>query len=588
MKLSERFWNKRKGFTIVELVIVIAIIAILAAVLIPTFSNVIQRSKISADTQLCRNLNTVLTMATSEGRIPQSMYDVLYLISESGYLLANLNPTAEGYYYAWDSEGQKMVYIKEDLQTVVYPEDYKIDVSKCWITVGDQAEAERIAAAGYNLYLERDIETIELHNVAVSIDTGGNTLSNLTINGEVASASTVMLTGNFGNTSLNCGNVSFQNNGAISSLTIGSATSGITINGNIGSIKSDISNTVMSSTGAVKSIVEGTTVSNTAGTTFTSASGSVSGAIDGKVSVSTKEAIDNIRIQLGSGRTFSGETVELANDINMAGIAFQPVSNNNRKTDTKNTTKWFQGTFDGKGHTIKNFSNNGFSVNGLNAGTNGNSESFNGVTYNEAVYGLFGTIYVPAGETVTIKDLTIETSIDMIIDTANEYVGDSVGALIGFAYGAGTLNIENVTINGTVKAYDGAAGFIGRAYAVDGKSLTINFKNCTNNATVVAARKAAGFVGFRGKTVTISYTNCTNNGNITCLGVEADRKLGVATSGTDGKSHYLASASDTTNYQPSHTMYTSFSATGATEVLPSELTNNGEVKVADVKVTYVS
>ena len=34
----------KKGFTIVELVIVIAVIAILAAVLIPTFSNVIQKA----------------------------------------------------------------------------------------------------------------------------------------------------------------------------------------------------------------------------------------------------------------------------------------------------------------------------------------------------------------------------------------------------------------------------------------------------------------------------------------------------------------------------------------------------------------
>jgi len=39
--------NNKKGFTIVELVIVIAVIAILAAVLIPTFSNVIEKAKMS-------------------------------------------------------------------------------------------------------------------------------------------------------------------------------------------------------------------------------------------------------------------------------------------------------------------------------------------------------------------------------------------------------------------------------------------------------------------------------------------------------------------------------------------------------------
>ena len=35
--------KRKKGFTIVELVIVIAVIAVLAAVLIPTFSSLIQK-----------------------------------------------------------------------------------------------------------------------------------------------------------------------------------------------------------------------------------------------------------------------------------------------------------------------------------------------------------------------------------------------------------------------------------------------------------------------------------------------------------------------------------------------------------------
>lgn len=41
--------EKLKGFTIIELVIVVAVIAILAAVLVPTFSNVVESANASSD-----------------------------------------------------------------------------------------------------------------------------------------------------------------------------------------------------------------------------------------------------------------------------------------------------------------------------------------------------------------------------------------------------------------------------------------------------------------------------------------------------------------------------------------------------------
>ena len=57
--------TNKKGFTIVELVIVIAVIAILAAVLIPTFAGILHKADVSNDTQLVKNL-TLLSL-----QIPQ-------------------------------------------------------------------------------------------------------------------------------------------------------------------------------------------------------------------------------------------------------------------------------------------------------------------------------------------------------------------------------------------------------------------------------------------------------------------------------------------------------------------------------------
>ena len=57
----------KKGFTIVELVIVIAVIGILATVLIPTFSSVIKKANDNAALQEARNAMTEdLAMANAD------------------------------------------------------------------------------------------------------------------------------------------------------------------------------------------------------------------------------------------------------------------------------------------------------------------------------------------------------------------------------------------------------------------------------------------------------------------------------------------------------------------------------------------
>ncbi len=52
----------KKGFTVVELVVVIAIIAILATVMIPAFTNLIRRARETADKQTMNALNKMLAV----------------------------------------------------------------------------------------------------------------------------------------------------------------------------------------------------------------------------------------------------------------------------------------------------------------------------------------------------------------------------------------------------------------------------------------------------------------------------------------------------------------------------------------------
>lgn len=68
--------NNKKGFTIVELVIVIAVIAILAAVLIPTFSGVVEKANKTAALEKAKNsLTAVLT--AKDGKFEGSYYFVV-------------------------------------------------------------------------------------------------------------------------------------------------------------------------------------------------------------------------------------------------------------------------------------------------------------------------------------------------------------------------------------------------------------------------------------------------------------------------------------------------------------------------------
>lgn len=124
--------NKR-GFTIVELVIVIAVIAILAAVLIPTFSSVIKKAQTSADVQACRQMNEYLAInEITEGKTVFDVYDAL---AEGGMNADHYKPLVSDMYYFWDADLNRILYVN-DTNTVVYPDEYK---GKTQSTIGSTA-----------------------------------------------------------------------------------------------------------------------------------------------------------------------------------------------------------------------------------------------------------------------------------------------------------------------------------------------------------------------------------------------------------------------------------------------------------------
>ena len=76
--------SNKKGFTLVELVIVIAVVAILAAVLIPTFASLVKRANLSADEQAVRQINTLLATEFATDK-PETLKEVVDMLDANGY-----------------------------------------------------------------------------------------------------------------------------------------------------------------------------------------------------------------------------------------------------------------------------------------------------------------------------------------------------------------------------------------------------------------------------------------------------------------------------------------------------------------------
>ena len=191
--------NNKKGFTIVELVIVIAVIAILAAVLIPTFSSIIKKAKISNDTVLAKNLTTAIATESITSK-PTSMEEVVTKLYNAGFVLENLSPTTEDYFYGWDSKNNQIILISDEC-AVVYESAKSTPVDVYVTTTGDFAQ--KLANAGYSLYLTTDATEVKTNNF-INVDTGSRKLDTLEMT--ASNAGEVILKGTIGSVTVNNGN----------------------------------------------------------------------------------------------------------------------------------------------------------------------------------------------------------------------------------------------------------------------------------------------------------------------------------------------------------------------------------------------
>ena len=137
--------TKKGGFTLVELVIVILVIAILAAILIPTFVSLTKKAKMSADEQIVAGINIALTAEEISNGKPSTIEAVNIILTENGYR-APISPSSSDHEFYWIAADNRVVLVKmngETPESIVYPKElaakYKLRLPANgeWFKLGD-------------------------------------------------------------------------------------------------------------------------------------------------------------------------------------------------------------------------------------------------------------------------------------------------------------------------------------------------------------------------------------------------------------------------------------------------------------------
>ena len=174
--------NKNKGFTLVELLVVIAILAILATVSVVGYTSFIKSATVSNDENIAAQLNNFLVAmkADSNGPFygeeitPENAREVVdYVLAESG--LEELEPQAAkyGYHFFYDFKEEKIVVL-----------DNAIDESSLLINI---IRSLKISAANYDLdnnpatcFTKRDDEFTKYNGIRyIFLDTKGSEIAEL-------------------------------------------------------------------------------------------------------------------------------------------------------------------------------------------------------------------------------------------------------------------------------------------------------------------------------------------------------------------------------------------------------------------------
>ena len=515
----------RRAFTITELVIVIAVIAILAAVLIPTFANVIENSKKSHDTQYEHEINVALAGYTNSHGAPPQDYEELMLALADYDLCDTSNPfllatklKQDNTYLVWYPSTNTVSLVNDD-EYVIVP-NTTVGLGNA-VTVMPRQATGADTLLGYRLCNTGLPDSVTLANEYLTIyeKYNGNLVAYVQGEGieHIQNVAGSMQNAGWGNAfigSMNNAqegyiyNEATANNIREQAKTSSDITIPITIPGGNYAAASETEKTAVQQ--SVRSgLATIATLSNSADTAAVLENKTISFEPEGG---DPNTALEGVVVDMSGAQINSiGTTYRKAYDGSKVddGIA---------KVETGTVSVNFGGVeLKGMKVTANSLIASGAEYQGENDnGYPGGSYAF--------TYGLFGTVHADEGDTVTISNLKISDvnanltgATQMVNGQSVVAVSDMAGIVVG--YTQGNVVLENIEINGSsvggeglFEGYDGVAALVGRAYGNQSAGYTdhLTLRNCTvRNLQINGQRRAAGFVSYAGRGIVVDIENCS-------------------------------------------------------------------------------
>lgn len=480
----------KKGFTLVELVIVIAVIAVLSAIIIPVTGSIVSNAKETVDKTTVKALNTALAQDEAKNGARTLYSDVIDAMAEYGYGVDKLTPLSLGD-ILWDSQSNTFVLYKDGKEVMREKGSSSVDKVNLWRVAKNKDDL----SPEYSNYLADNFndKTVSVHT---GVDVGNNKGLNISYSSS-ASDKNVIINTNGGDLSVAAPNAAVTHYGVTNKVTIESvAPHSYYENGTVeGNLEIKQGKVEFTKTAVVNTLVVSATTQNAVQIVFAS----------NEANVGTVAATTDAAQKIINDTTVPETTEKTENVVNITkdfagglGTEKSPYLVANEEQWNKiaaNAGKYFKQINDLKVSERVEKISGGYDGNGYQLTTE-DSHLFNEIT----------------GHT-TFKNINVMMDKNTI-------------TLLCFADWATTYGatFENITFNGKKDKYEVNSSNFGLVLSnalytpENSKMVTYIFKDITNNVSIENIGTSTGFIIGSGpcfnSKAEIKYENCVNNAMI--------------------------------------------------------------------------